>query len=161
MLFRFSRGQKGVSLLELLISIMLFSLVMMTFAMVFPGGYRLNQKNRNEIQGVKIANGIIYRIQRLNFLGPATTEPTVESLQTWTSGYFAGMFEDDIPEPFYLPDDVGLKGIDVEILDPSISGGGTLAKITITVAWQESLKGETTTKTVSVTTYRSRNHARQ
>lgn len=151
--------RKGVTLLELLISIMLFGIVMMTFAMVFPGGYRLNLKNRNESKASKIAEGIIYKIQRLRFLGNETsTEPTVESLQTWTSGYFANLYEENIPEPFYLPDEPTLKGIDVKILDPEIGGGGTMAKITVTVAWGESTKKGTITKTVSITTYRSRNH---
>jgi type II secretory pathway pseudopilin PulG len=151
-------NQKGISLLELLISLILFGIVMITFAMVFPGGYRLSLKNRNESKATKIAEGIIYEVQKLNFLGPGLKEPTVESMQTWTSGYFKDIFEKNIPHPFYLPDEQDLKGIDVKILDKSVGGGGTLARITVTVAWSESTRGGPQTRKVSVTAYRSRNH---
>lgn len=154
--------QKGVSLLEILVSLMLLCSVMMTFAMVFPSGYRLNLKNRMESKASKIANGIANKIQNVDFVGasvfgPVQDEPTIQNLQTWSSGDFHEWFEDDIPEPFYLPDNEDLKGIDVTILDPEIQGG-TLARIRVTVAWEESIKGRILTKFVTVTTYRSRNH---
>lgn len=161
--------QKGLTLLELLVSIMLFCIVMVAFAMVFPGGFRLNLKNRNESKASMIANGIINKLQNIRFLeidpnNPSITEPSIENLQTWQQGTFADIFENDIPEPFYLPydeldaDGNTLKGIDVQILDTTLDGRGSLAKITVTVAWKESTRAQVMTKYVSITTYRSRNH---
>lgn len=155
----FKQGQKGVSLLELLVSIMLLTIVMMSFAMVFPGGYRLNLKNRMGARATKYAEGIMYKVQNIPFLGQDITRPTVENLQTWDIGTFKELFEDTIPSPFYLPPaSDNTPGIKVEILDPTVGGGGTLAKISVTVGWDEVTKAGVLKKRVTVTTYRSKNH---
>ncbi|MCE1249081.1 MAG: prepilin-type N-terminal cleavage/methylation domain-containing protein [Firmicutes bacterium] len=153
------KRQKGVSLLELLISIMLLTTVMMTFAMVFPGGYRLNLKNRMESKASKIANGILYKMQNMPFLGTSLTQPTVENMQNWDTGTFADQFENTVERPFYLPAKSDTNpGISVKILDPTVGNGGTLARIAVTIAWTETNKGGVITKKVTVTAYRSRNH---
>ncbi|MCD4782351.1 MAG: type II secretion system GspH family protein [Candidatus Eremiobacteraeota bacterium] len=153
------KGQKGLSLLEILVSITLLTTVMMTFAMVFPSGYRLSRKNRMETQAYRAADGILDKLQNIQFFGAGTTKPTIENMQTWDVGIFADEFGNRIEEPFYLPNASDPDpGIYVKILDPTVGGGGTLAKISATVAWQESTSGGVITKKVTVSGYRSRNH---
>lgn len=153
------KGQKGVSLLEILVSIMLLTTVMMTFAMVFPGGYRLSRKNRMETKAYRSADGLLDKLQNIQFLGTGTTKPTIENMQTWDVGIYADEFENTVEEPFYLPGASDPDpGIYVKILDPTVGNGGTLAKISVTVAWQESTSGGVITKKVTVSGYRSRNH---
>ena len=162
MILRGRRNQKGVSLLELMVSIMIFTTALMAFAMVFPSGYRLSYKNRMESRAAKIAEGIAQKIMNLQFLGTGIAKPTVQNLVNWdTQGAyrFKTDFEDKVPAPFYLParNQEGGPGIYVQILDPTVDSG-TLAKIEVNVAWQESTKVRTIIKRVTVTAYRSRNH---
>jgi hypothetical protein len=132
---------------------------MMTFAMVFPGGYRLNLKNRMESKASKLANGILYKLQNIPFLETSNVSPSVENLQTWDTGTFEDTFEKTIERPFFLPARTDPDpGINVKILDPSVGSGGTLARLSVTVAWTETTKGGVITKKVTVVAYRSRNH---
>ena len=127
--------------------------------MVFPGGYRLSKKNRMETQAYRAADGILDKLQNIQFLGTGTTKPTIENMQTWDIGTFPDEFENSIEAPFYLPSATDPDpGIYVKILDPTVGNGGTLAKISVTVAWQESTSGGVITKKVTVSGYRSRNH---
>lgn len=161
MFLRGRMNQKGVSLLELLVSIMIFTTALMAFAMVFPSGYRLNYKTRMESRAAKIAEGLVQKIMNVQFLGDTQAKPTIQNLQSWdTQGTyrFKTEFEDLVPAPFYLPPRSDPNcGINVRILDPTVDSG-TLAKIEVNVCWLESTRAREITKKVTITSYRSRNH---
>ncbi len=155
--------QKGLSLLELLVSILLLCTVMMTFAMVFPGGYRLNLKNRMESRALKIANGIMNKMMKIPVSDASGTKPSILNMVNWHRGYFADYFEKDIPPEFFLPDGEvvngnTLKGIKVTLMDGADVKSVTLVKIEVTVAWRETQRGNVVTKYVTLTGYRSLNH---
>ncbi len=168
MFFRGRTKQKGVSLIELMVSIMIFTTALMAFAMVFPSGYRLNYKTRMESRAAKTAEGLVQQIMNLPWgTDPLdSAKPTIVNLNKWslTSAYrFKTDFEDKVPAPFYLEDAGGGKntpqGIVVYVCDSSLDGGtGTLAKIEVNVSWQESSKARTLYKYVTVSAYRSKNH---
>lgn len=158
MILKGRTNQKGVSLIELMVSIMIFTTALMAFAMVFPSGYRLNYKTRMESRAAKIAEGLVQKIMNVQFLGDTPAKPTIQNLQNWDVGTFKAEFEDLVPEPFMLlPRSDGNCGINVRILDPNVDGG-TLAKIEVNVCWLESTRAREITKKVTVTSYRSRNH---
>jgi len=160
--------QKGVSLLELIISIMIFSIALMAFAFVFPSGYRLNMKNRRESRAAEIAEGIFNEIMTARFYSANATDPAIVNLPTWQKDAFSKKYEDMIPgnSIFYLPDNNdsnGLrKGIWVQILDPTYpptgSEKGTLAVIRVTVAWPETRANRVIHKCITISGYRSKNH---
>lgn len=158
-------SEKGLSLLEILLSVMLLTVVMMSFAMVFPSGYRLTTKNRLEGRAHRYADGLIAKLQTIPFHGNPLYRPTIENLQTWDRGRFRDIFEDTIPEPFYLPAaSEDNPGISVQILDPEPASPvpgeayNTLARVSVTIGWDENVRGRTIPKRVTITTYRSANH---
>jgi prepilin-type N-terminal cleavage/methylation domain-containing protein len=166
------KNTRGVTLVEVMVSIVIICTVMMTFAMVFPSGYRVNLKSKNENTAAKLANGIIDKIQnaefsRANLLLVDSDTPTIENLQNWDSAKkmkFTNYFGlDKMPENFFLPDDQNpvydssgkrLNGIEVVVpeIDP------TFAYIIVRVAWKETVGGEVKTKYTTLTTCRSSNH---
>jgi len=173
MAFLTRKRQKGMSLIEIIVSILLITIVMMSFAMVFPSGYRLSHKSRMESRATMIASGLLDKIMSLDFYqvdayNPPAEVPTVDRLPKWdpSSGSttrYKAYFEDFVTPPFRLPykENVGgteVKGIDVTLLD---TGGGntpTVARIKVTIVWDEVKKGATITKYVTVTGYRAANH---
>jgi prepilin-type N-terminal cleavage/methylation domain-containing protein len=166
------KSSRGMSLVEILVAIMIFCAVMMTFAMVFPSGYRLNLKSRNENTAAQLAHGIIEKIQNTEFsradlLVIDSDTPTVENLKNWDSKKSVKYAEyfglDKLPEKFFLPNDQNLlydsdgnqlNGIEVLIpeTDP------TFAYIIVRIAWKEVNKNEEITKYTALTTCRSSNH---
>jgi prepilin-type N-terminal cleavage/methylation domain-containing protein len=172
------KSSKGVSLIELMVALLIFTTVMMTFAMAFPGGYRLNVKSRNENKAAQLANGVINKLQNMEFarrdsFGLYSDVPTLEnmvSFDPYTNHKFNSYFCIDnsarFVDPqgnvtiFYLPDPskdpaVGLKGIDVALDDINYP---TWSTITVTVAWKETLKQGVLTKSITVRALRSSNH---
>jgi type II secretory pathway pseudopilin PulG len=165
------KNAKAMSLVEILISIMIFCTVMMTFAMVFPSGYRLNKKSRNETTAARLANGIMDKIQNVEFsradlLVVDSDTPTIENLRNWDSAKsakFAKYFDlNKMPENFFLPDEKkpvqnsnGESLVGIEVVIPETDP--TFAYITVRIAWNESNKTETITKFTTLTTCRSSN----
>ncbi len=61
------RKQRGLSLLEILLAIILLSMVIMATATVYPGGYKLNASNKSASQATTIAQGILEEIKMRPF----------------------------------------------------------------------------------------------
>jgi len=79
--------RRGFSLLEILISMLLFMIVFATFAMVFPSGFHLNLKSYRHNQSIDLADAILQEISNKPFY--CSSNPTLgDSLGTlkgWTS----------------------------------------------------------------------------
>lgn len=71
-------GERGLSLIEILMAIMVLTAAIMAVATVYPGGYKLNETNRYANQATEIARGIMEEICALPFITPAeaTSNPT-------------------------------------------------------------------------------------
>lgn len=57
----------GESLLELLMSLAIFSAVVVVFATVFPGGYRLNQTNLRESKATHLTTAVVDELLNMPF----------------------------------------------------------------------------------------------
>lgn len=90
---------KGLSLIEILISIVMIMLIIMTFAMVFPSGMRLNATNLRANRATEIANGVIEEIKNMplcnqNLLTPCPADfngsGVVKSLECLNTNWIRG-----------------------------------------------------------------------
>jgi len=79
-------NQKGLSLLEILMAVILLAMVIMATATVFPGGYKLNISNRYSNQATEYARGIMEEINARPFtsLGvPGIDNLSLQNLSAW------------------------------------------------------------------------------
>lgn len=143
---------RGYSILEILITIVLLTTVILAMATVFPSGYRLNQKNRNFTKAAEAANGIMEEINNLPFSGAGVS---LQSLTAWTPQVWTPTTT--ISAPFFLSQDP--SAIQVGMVSPlgqnAISP--TLARVIVTVSWSETQKGETVVRHYTLMTFRSSN----
>lgn len=58
-----SRNQRGLSLLEILLAIVLLAMVIMATATVYPGGFKLNATNKYASQATALAQAIVEEIK--------------------------------------------------------------------------------------------------
>lgn len=73
------RRPRGETFLELLISIALFAVVFVSFATVFPMGYRMNLTNLNESRALQLAAAVIEEVNGAPF-------NRVRKMKDWPSG---------------------------------------------------------------------------
>jgi len=149
-------SRPGFSLLEIIVTIILLTIVLMAMATVFPSGYRLNQKNRNTTRAAEIANGIMEEINNLPFYGAGNT---LQTLTSWTPRVWQP--STTIPEPFFLTEDP--PAIQVGFVATPAGGNviaPTLARIIVTVSWNETRGGQSRVRTVTLMTFRSSNDLR-
>lgn len=72
----------GLSLIEILISIVMIMLIIMAFAMVFPSGMRLNATNLRANKATEIANGVIEEIKNMPLCHPNSLTPCPEDFNS-------------------------------------------------------------------------------
>jgi prepilin-type N-terminal cleavage/methylation domain-containing protein len=80
------RNQKGLSLLEILMAVILLAMCIMATATVFPGGYKLNMSNRYANQATEYARGIMEEINARPFVSlgvPGIDNLSLQSLAGW------------------------------------------------------------------------------
>jgi prepilin-type N-terminal cleavage/methylation domain-containing protein len=171
------RFQRGLSLLEILIAMVLLSTVMMAFAMVFPSGYRLTLRNDNEAKAVKLAQAIIGEITNLPFRAPGddfgAPGSTIRSLydlqyywsfnQPYNFPVTANADGSSVISPtsfFRLNNGTSTnftsnnpKGILVQL-----NSDQSLASIKVTIVWDESGKKTMIRKQATFYTMRAKNH---
>ena len=135
------RRRRGLSLLELLMTMILLTIVLIVFAAVYPSGYRLNRKSAKATVAAQTATAIIDEIQNL----PLTNESGGLSLTLladvpWSAGGgdYANFPATEIPENFFLEDNTGIL---VTTYDLNTAGVPTdisvFANIQVTVAYSE------------------------
>lgn len=108
---------RGLSLLEILISMALLVLVVTSFAVIYPSGFRLHRKSRMSTDAAQAARAVINELKSL----PLTDESGGLSLAYLaTNGYTAGdsvvdsFPRSNLPEGYRLAQD---KGIEVTLYD--------------------------------------------
>lgn len=92
--FNKKKTDTGLSLLELLMSIVIILVIVMTFLMVFPVGMRLNATNLRNNKGMEIANGIIEEIKNMPLCnqgslcpGDFNTDGAIQSLECLSTNW--------------------------------------------------------------------------
>lgn len=164
------RSQKGITLLEVLISLVLFMVTIMTFAMVFPSGYQLNSKLLRESRGVQVAQGVMEELNKIPIydIGAASpTNPSLWYLRSWNSlnSWTPAILQDPKVNPDYptslrytLPQNP--PGIQVQFIsggNPFNISDNPLVAITVTLFWQDQTRATAVVNRVVLTTYRTYN----
>ena len=68
-------SNKGLSLLEVLITLMLLSTTLIAFAAVYPAAFKLNRKTHRSVQAAELAGAVAEELRTLPFNRPAALEP--------------------------------------------------------------------------------------
>lgn len=132
--------QRGISLLEIMITIVLLTTVLITFAAVYPSGYKLNRKTARASQAAKAATAVAEEVQALPFTSIDPAAATLVGLagNTWNNGnagnYETGGFypQRHIEDPFFLEDNTAIV-VNVH----NVNGFPVAATISVTVGYRE------------------------
>jgi type II secretory pathway pseudopilin PulG len=115
------RRRRGLSLLEILVSMALLVLVVTSFAVIYPSGFRLHRKSRLNTDAAQAARAVLSELKSL----PLTDEAGGLSLAYLaTNGYVAsdsvvdGFPRSTLPKGYTLAED---KGIEITLYD--LEGG--------------------------------------
>ncbi len=128
----------GLSLLEIMITMILLTTVLITFAAVYPAGYKLNRKTALAAQAAKAANTVAEEVQSLPFDAIGTvTQVTLGDLEDtpWTpataASYKAKNFDParHVKQPFFL------DSINVDV--HQVNGFDVAATISVTVGYRD------------------------
>lgn len=118
---RRAASDRGLSLLEILISMVLLVLVITSFAVIYPSGFRLHRKSRMSTDAAQAARAVLSELKSL----PLTDESGGLSLAYLaTNGYdptdavVDGFPRSALPEGYRVAED---KGIEVTLYD--LAGG--------------------------------------
>ena len=148
----------------MLVSIIVFATAMMTFAMVFPGGFKLNYKNKLESQAAQLCNSIVEEVSKCPEDMPITQSMTQPSMRMISNGQWdvvSNWPKTQVPNPFKLngPRD-NPKGIELFLIKPMNRQDlpNCLAEYRVTIIWTESQGGQVITKTCTIATLRALNH---
>ncbi|MFP4498925.1 MAG: prepilin-type N-terminal cleavage/methylation domain-containing protein [Vulcanimicrobiota bacterium] len=143
------KRNKGLSLLEIMISIGLFTVIMMAFAMTFPFGMKLTQKVEKRNQATQIANAIVDRLHTVEWTPSTLYSLNIEDLEN-SPDIDESLFNNYIPagSDFVIPD----GGIVVDFRD---SPRNSLVLIQVTVEWNDILQGSAQKRSVTVQSMRA------
>lgn len=152
-------GQRGLSLLEVLITLMLLSTTLVAFAAVYPAAFKLNRKSQRSVQAAEIAGAVAEELRTLPFNRPGAGGSGGLFLEDFLTGWtadprFARFPRTPVPPPFSLvsPSNPNNRGV-IVIGDSPF----TFASITVTVYWQEPVHGQMTERSVSIITSKTGN----
>lgn len=153
-------SNKGLSLLEVLITLMLLSTTLIAFAAVYPAAFKLNRKTHRSVQAAELAGAVAEELRTLPFNRPAALEPGGLYLEDfvrpgWTDNdnRFRNFPRTEIPEPYSLISEDGeQRGIRVIGDSPF-----TYADILVTVFWTEPVNHQMIERSVTIHTSRTGN----
>ncbi len=140
---RYRKNILGLTLIEIMVTLVLLVLVIMSFAVVYPSGYRLHQKSRMSTEAAQAARSILNELKSL----PLTDEAGGMSLAYLASNGFVS--SDPVSGGFprtVLPDGYRLaaeKGISVTLYD--LAGGtdpSVYASMAVTLVYQDTHQGD-------------------
>lgn len=131
-----NRRRLGISLLELMITIVLLTTVLITFAAVYPSGYRLNRKSARHTVAAQTAQAVAEELQNLNVFSNTDLELSLAYMEE-------NPWVEDSPDPLYanfpktpIPEGFTLKTIDVQTY--AVSGDvPSFANIEVTVSYRD------------------------
>lgn len=135
--------QRGLSLLEVMITMVLLMLVITTFATIYPSGFRLHQKSRMSTKAAQAARALINELKSL----PLTREDGGLSLAYLAiNGYdpsdpiVEGFPRSEMPEGYTLDSTDGIKVTLYDLAsgtDPSV-----YASMTVTLVYSDPYRGK-------------------
>ncbi|MCE7873976.1 prepilin-type N-terminal cleavage/methylation domain-containing protein [bacterium CPR1] len=156
--------RRGLSLLELMVTIVLLSTVLIAFAAVYPAGYKLNRKSQRATQAAQLATAVAEEVRQLPFDSVNPAQASLFQLSQFTqSGVLppAGVIKTELKPPFMLPDASGGNAgipLGIRVLTPNIEDGyPRYADIEVTIAWDEPNERELQRRHVTVKTSRTEN----
>lgn len=136
-------SKRGLSLLEIMITMVLLLLVITSFATIYPSGFRLHRKSKMSTQAAQSARAVLNELKSL----PITREDGGLSLAYLaTNGYVAedavldGFPNTELPEGYELDPD---NGISVTLFD--LAGGtdpSVYATISVTLIYLDPYRGK-------------------
>lgn len=137
------RGRRGLSLLEILISMALLVLVITSFAVIYPSGFRLHRKSRLNTDAAQAARAVLNELKSL----PLTDEAGGLSLAYLASNGYSvsdpvvnGFPRSTLPAGYRLDTS---KGIEVTLYD--LAGGtdpSVYATMKVTLIYDDPYKGK-------------------
>lgn len=120
------KNRSGLSLLEVMITMVLLVLVVTSFATIYPSGFRLHRKSRMSTQAAQAARSVLSELKNL----PLTREDGGLSLAYLaTNGYtpgdstLDGFPKSELPEGYRLDEKDGIKVALYDLVggtDPSV-----------------------------------------
>lgn len=134
---------RGLSLLEILISMMLLVLVITSFAVIYPSGFRLHRKSRMSTDAAQAARAVLNELKGL----PLTDESGGLSLAYLaTNGYDGsdgvvdGFPRSQLPPGYRLADE---NGIEVTLYDLAAGTDPSVyASMKVTLIFEDPYKGK-------------------
>jgi len=134
--------RRGLSLLEVMITMVLLVLVITSFATIYPSGFRLHRKSRMSTQAAQAARGVLNEMKSL----PITREDGGLSLAYLaTNGYSSGdptlegFPKTDLPEGYSLATEDGVRVTLYDLAsgtDPSV-----YASMSVTLVYNDPYRG--------------------
>jgi prepilin-type N-terminal cleavage/methylation domain-containing protein len=148
MLFRssrrgaFARFDQGLSLLEVMITMVLLVLVVTSFATIYPSGFRLHRKSRMATQAAQASRAVLNEMKNL----PLTREDGGLSLAYLATNGFSvgdptldGFPKTELPAGFRIATDNGIKVTLYDLAsgtDPSV-----YASMSVTLIYDDPYRG--------------------
>ncbi len=154
------RGRsRGLTLLEILVTLTLLTTTLVAFAAVYPAAFKLNRKTQRSVQAAELAGAVAEELRTLPFNKPSALDDGGLFLEDfvlygWNPGNsrFARFPRTPIPEPFTLISPSGQRGVYVDGDNPF-----TYAEIMITVYWRESVNNQMVARQTTIRTSRTGN----
>lgn len=152
------RRRRGLSLLEILITLVLISTTLVAFAAVYPASLKLNRRSQKAVQAAELAGAVAEEIRSLPFTAPGLS---VDDLPNWdpAAPAFKNFPRTLLPEPYTLVStrDPNQLGIVVSLTESKAGQPKTFADIVVTVYWQESTNERMLDKSVTIRSSRTAN----
>lgn len=151
--------KRGLTLLEVLVTLMLLTTTLVAFAAVYPAAFKLNRKSQRSVQAAEIAGAVAEELRVLPFNKPNSTttgglflEDFVISGWVRSNPRYARFPRTPIPDPYTLVSTTGQLGVSVTGDSPL-----TYADIIVTIFWQEPVNNKMMEKSVAIRTARTGN----
>ncbi|MCA9797481.1 MAG: hypothetical protein KC910_36970 [Candidatus Eremiobacteraeota bacterium] len=136
-----TRRNRGLSLLEILITIMLLTVVVLTFAAIYPSGYRLNRKSAKATLAAQTANAIAEEIQNLpltNDAGGLSLAFMADNPYQAGTGPYVNFPRTEIPPGFVLEDVTGIKVTTYDLVTGGVPTDlAVFANVQVTIGFKE------------------------
>jgi Tfp pilus assembly protein PilW len=137
------KRESGLSLLEIMITMVLLLLVITSFATIYPSGFRLHRKSKMSTQAAQSARAVLNELKSL----PLTREDGGLSLAYLaTNGYTSGDVtldgfpQTELPEDYELDTQDGIKVTLYDLAsgtDPSV-----YASMSVTLIYRDPYRGK-------------------
>lgn len=150
----------GLTLMEILITIVLVTTVLISFAMVYPFGYRLRQKAFRGTQAANVAAAVAEEVRNLPMTNADLDLADLASADNyWRPGKYPGFPATDMQGQYTIEAGDIFVYLYTQPQPNNLGDKPTFANIQVTVTWYETLPGaqELQKKKVTVMTAKTAN----